>query len=191
MEYQEIYLAGGCFWGLSHLFSQIKGVAKAICGYANGKSINPSYKEVCSGQTEALECVKVIYDANLVSLENLLFHYFAVVDPNLKNQQGNDIGKQYQTGIFYLKDDLNTKNIVDKIYALEKNNSPLFYIEKSPLLNFFEAEEYHQDYLFKNPNGYCHIPLGLINRLKDINIKPYEYTIKAKELLKLKDGSIK
>ena len=180
---KEIYLAGGCFWGLSHLLKQIKGVKETICGYANGNAISPSYKEVCSGNTEARECVKVIYDNTIASLENILFNYFCVVNPHEKNKQGPDIGSQYQTGIYYLESDIETKKIVNRIYDLEKAGEKEFYIEKESLKNFYPAEEYHQDYLDKNPNGYCHISFNTINLLKQLIINPNDYVIKAKELL--------
>lgn len=151
-----IYLAGGCFWGLEHLMQSLRGVVDAQSGYANGRSAEEAnYDAVCTGLTGFRETVRVEYDTEQVSLETLLAAYFAVIDPTLINRQGMDIGTQYQTGIYY--DDEESRAIVERAAEAEKEKHRRFYVEVKPLENFFPAEEVHQDYLLKNPQGYCHI----------------------------------
>lgn len=151
-----IYLAGGCFWGLEHLMQSLRGVVDAQSGYANGRSAEEAnYAAVCTGLTGFRETVRVEYDSAQVSLETLLAAYFAVIDPTLINRQGMDIGTQYQTGIYY--DDEESRAIVERAAEAEKEKHRRFYVEVKPLENFYAAEEVHQDYLVKNPQGYCHI----------------------------------
>ncbi len=165
----EIYLAGGCFWGIEHLMNSLEGVNEAISGYANGYTINPSYKEVKTGDTGFKECVKVTYDPSKISLEFILYAYFYVVHPEEKNRQGNDIGSQYQAGVYYT--DLKAKEICEEIFKLIKPKHKEFYVELEPLTCFYEAEEYHQRYLDKNPNGYCHVPFEAIKELKSLSLE--------------------
>ena len=156
-----IHLAGGCFWGLEAYMQKLNGVEDAISGYANGKTENPTYYDLhTSGHAET---VKVIYKPEIISLEDLLTHYLRVVNPVSVNKQGNDVGTQYRSVIYYT--DKNDKKIIDNILKKEqtKHDKPIA-IEVLPLKHFFEAEEYHQDYLFKNPNGYCHIDLSLAEK---------------------------
>ena len=158
---KEIHLAGGCFWGLEAYMQKLNGVEDAISGYANGNTENPTYRDLhTSGHAET---VKVIYKPEIISLEDLLTHYLRVVNPVSVNKQGNDIGTQYRSGIYYT--DKNDKKVIDNILKKEqtKHDKPIA-IEVLPLKHFFEAEEYHQDYLFKNPNGYCHIDLSLAEK---------------------------
>lgn len=158
---REIYLAGGCFWGLEAYMQKIKGVEDAVSGYANGKTDNPSYKDLhTSGHAET---VKVVYNPDMVSLEELLEYYLRVVDPVSINKQGNDTGTQYRTGVYYTNN--SEKTIIEKVLANEQNkyDKPIA-IEVLPLQQFFIAEEYHQDYLAKNPGGYCHIDLSLADK---------------------------
>ena len=151
-----IYLAGGCFWGLEHLMQSLRGVVNAESGYANGRGRElANYTAVCTGLTGFRETVKVEYDDEVVSLETLLAAYFAVIDPTLINRQGMDMGTQYQTGIYYT--DEVSRAIVERMAAEERKKHPRFYVELRGLENFYPAEEYHQDYLIKNPHGYCHI----------------------------------
>ena len=151
-----IYLAGGCFWGLEHLMQSLRGVVDAESGYANGRSEElANYDAVCTGLTGFRETVKVEYDDEVVNLETLLAAYFAVIDPTLINRQGMDMGTQYQTGIYYTDEE--SREIVERMAAEERKKHPRFYVEIKPLENFYPAEEYHQDYLIKNPHGYCHI----------------------------------
>jgi peptide methionine sulfoxide reductase msrA/msrB len=155
----EIYLAGGCFWGVEAYMERIHGVIDTISGYANGKTENPRYEDVIYRGTGHAETVKVIYDRDKVSLETLLKYYFKIIDPISLNKQGNDIGTQYRTGIYYTNEE--DKKIVEKaIEQLQKNYSQKIVVEAVSLTRFDEAEEYHQDYLKKNPRGYCHIDLS-------------------------------
>ena len=152
-----IYLAGGCFWGLEQLMQSIPGVIDAQSGYANGTGeADADYETVCTGKTGFRETVRVEYDPEQVSLDALLLAYFYVIDPTVKNRQGNDWGSQYQTGVYYTNDA--ARETVERIAGIEKRRSREFHVEIGPLINFFPAEDYHQDYLEKHPGGYCHIP---------------------------------
>ena len=155
---KDIYFAGGCFWGIEEYFSRIEGVTDTEVGYANSKVENPSYELVCSGMTDSAETVKIIYDENIISLEDLLEKLFLVIDPTLLNRQGNDIGSQYRTGIYYNEDE-NLEIINSYIDSIKNNYKKDILTEVLRIKNFYPAEEYHQDYLKKNPNGYCHIKL--------------------------------
>ena len=182
-KYNVIYLAGGCFWGTEQLMQSIDGVIDAESGYANGTGEkDANYKTVCTGKTGFRETVKVTYDPERVSLDAILFAYFYVVDPTVKNRQGNDIGTQYQAGIYYTDDE--AKNTVERLAKIEKERSEKFYIEIKPLENFFPAEEYHQNYLEKNPNGYCHIPWNEIKLFSSLKIDPGKYKKPSKEAIK-------
>ena len=156
-----IYLAGGCFWGIQKFFDRFDGVFNTEVGYANGPDKAPSYEEVCRSSGHA-ETLKIDYDESVISLEQILNYYFTVIDPVSVNRQGNDVGIQYRTGIFYT--DSSQLDTINKVYALkeEKAGKPLAVIVE-PLKNFFSAEEYHQKYLDKNPHGYCHIPSKYFN----------------------------
>lgn len=158
---KTIYLAGGCFWGLEAYMERVDGVVDAISGYANGNPNvkDPSYEQVIAGSGHA-ETVKVVYDADKIDLETVLKYYFRVIDPTSLNKQGNDRGVQYRTGIYYT--DAADKAIIDRaLQQLKGKYSQKIVVEEKPLANFALAEEYHQDYLAKNPNGYCHIDLSL------------------------------
>lgn len=151
-----IYLAGGCFWGVEKFFGLINGVEKTQVGYANGKTTNPTYEAVCTGKTGFAETVEIKYDSNKISLNNLLEEYFSVIDPTILNRQGPDIGTQYRIGIYYLE--ANDKDIIDNFMnSKQKDYENPIVVENKKLENFYPAEEYHQKYLEKNPNGYCHI----------------------------------
>lgn len=170
---KEIYFAGGCFWGTEHFFKQIIGVISVESGYANGDTISPTYKEVCKGDTNFAETVKVVYDPNLVNLDLLLELYFQTIDPTILNRQGNDIGTQYRTGIYHI--DKADKAIIDKaLIQLQKEYSKPIVVENLPLENYYSAEEYHQDYLDKNPSGYCHLNPKLFKLAKEANQKAIE-----------------
>ncbi len=158
---KTIYLAGGCFWGLEAYMERVNGVVDAVSGYANGNpSIkDPSYEQVIAGSGHA-ETVKVVYDADKIDLETVLKYYFRVIDPTSLNKQGNDRGVQYRTGIYFT--DASDKAVIDRaLKQLETKYNKNIVVEDKPLANFSMAEEYHQDYLAKNPNGYCHIDLSL------------------------------
>ena len=153
---KTIYLAGGCFWGVEHYFSLVKGVMETEVGYANGTKDHPSYEDLKHGLDNASETVKVIYDEKVISLEKILELYLRVVDPYSLNKQGEDEGVQYRTGIYYIDDidEIIIKDYFTKVLKLD------YKIEVIRLNKFFKAEEYHQDYLNKNPTGYCHIDMA-------------------------------
>ena len=150
----EIYLAGGCFWGLEEYFSRISGVLQTSVGYANGQVETTKYQLI--KETDHAETVQVVYDEKVVSLREILLYYFRVIDPLSVNQQGNDRGRQYRTGIYYLEEaDLPTINTVVREQELLIGRKIAVEVEK--LRHYILAEDYHQDYLKKNPGGYCHI----------------------------------
>lgn len=153
---KTIYLAGGCFWGVQKYMDQFDGIAETVVGYANGNTDSPVYEDVKAGKTGHAETVKVDYDENVISLEELLKKYYIVIDPTSLNKQGGDIGISYRTGIYYTDPaELEVINqVTDGIRA--KNKKPVV-VEIEELKNFWPAEEYHQKYLDKNPGGYCHI----------------------------------
>lgn len=167
---KTIYLAGGCFWGTAHLFSLVSGVIATIAGYANSIVPDPSYKLVCTGLTEAAETVKVEYDDSKVSLTDLLSLYFRSIDPLSLNRQGGDVGTQYRTGIYYT-DEADAPVIEAMLATLQRRHKEPIAIEYGPLKNFYPAEEYHQDYLVKNPNGYCHVDPSLFKEAREM--KPH------------------
>ena len=153
---KTIYLAGGCFWGLQKYFDQFPGVTETEAGYANGPDDAPTYRDVCANSGHA-ETVRVVYDEEKISLEELLEKYFLVIDPLAVNQQGHDRGIQYRTGIYYTDD--GQLPALRKVYAAQEARvGAKLAVELEPLRCFFPAEEYHQKYLDKNPGGYCHIP---------------------------------
>lgn len=153
---KEIYFAGGCFWGTAHLFSLVPAVKDATAGYANSRVPDPTYREVCTGHTGAAECVRVVYDPAGVGLTDLITLYFRSIDPLSLNRQGNDRGTQYRTGIYYT-DPADAPVVEALIAALQRRYSEPLAVEWGELVNFYPAEEYHQDYLRKNPDGYCHV----------------------------------
>lgn len=167
MDTKTIYLAGGCFWGTEHFMKMIHGVENAEVGYANSNVPNPSYREVCTGKTGAAETVKVDYNPNEVSLPFLLSLYYKTIDPTSLNKQGNDRGTQYRTGIYYT--DPSERPVIERsIENLQQHYSKPLAIEVGPLENFYPAEDYHQDYLDKNPGGYCHINPGLFKLAREV-----------------------
>lgn len=165
-----IYLAGGCFWGTEHLVKQIEGIISTDVGYANGNIENPTYEDVLTGKTNFAETVRLSYDSTLLSLDKILEIYFLSIDPTSINRQGNDRGTQYRTGVYY-KDasDLPTINKWIDIQA-KKHNAPIV-VEVKELENFYPAEDYHQDYLDKNPNGYCHVDPDLFRVARELSRK--------------------
>lgn len=167
MNIQTIYFAGGCFWGTEHFMKLIKGVVTTEVGYANSNTPNPSYKEVCTGATNAAETVKVIYDVDVVSLSFLIDLFFKTIDPTSLNRQGNDRGTQYRTGIYYT-DDQQRDIIEQSIEKISRSYTRPIVVECLPIKNFYPAEDYHQDYLGKNPGGYCHIDRSLFSMVKNI-----------------------
>ncbi len=156
---KKIVLAGGCFWGVQEYFSRINGILKTEVGYANGKTYNPTYEQVCNDNTGFAEVCYVEYDERIITLKDVLSKFWAVVNPTSLNRQGNDVGNQYRSGIYYFDED-DIADIQESIKELQKKYEKKIVTEVKPLENYFKAEEYHQDYLKKNPNGYCHINLG-------------------------------
>lgn len=164
----NIYFAGGCFWGTEHFFKQIHGVIATEVGYANGKTSNPTYDEVKTGETGFAETVKVTYSPQLIDLTKLLNLYFKTIDPTSVNKQGNDRGSQYRTGIYYTN--TSEKPLIEKAIAqLATQYTRPIVVEVLPLHNFYKAEEYHQAYLDKNPGGYCHISSALFEMARQAN----------------------
>lgn len=180
---KEIYFAGGCFWGTEHFMKQIRGVKSTAVGYANSRVANPTYKEVCTGTTDAAETVRVEYDPKEVDLALLIDLYFQTIDPTSLNRQGNDVGTQYRTGIYYTEA-ADSALIAEKLGELQRNYSQPLEVENLPLKNFYEAEDYHQDYLDNNPTGYCHISPKLFDMARNANKKrtysrPDEATLRS------------
>lgn len=159
---KTIYLAGGCFWGTQHFIQQFRGVTETQVGYANGRTAHPSYEEVCRNDTGHAETVRVVFDETVIPAEKLLDYYFMTIDPLSVNRQGGDVGTQYRTGIYYTDETL-LPAIERAVRAVEEKVGKPLAVEVKPLENFYPAEEYHQDYLVKNPTGYCHIPLHLMH----------------------------
>lgn len=163
---RQIYLAGGCFWGTQHFFKQIEGINRTEVGYANGNLPFPTYEQVYTDQTGYAETVRIEYNPEIITLEEILNLYFLTIDPTSLNKQGGDIGTRYRTGIYYTTpDDLPQ---IQKVYnTIEQKIGAKLAVEAAPLENFYPAELYHQDYLDKNPDGYCHIPRALIDFVKE------------------------
>jgi peptide-methionine (S)-S-oxide reductase len=157
---KEIYLAGGCFWGMQAYFDMKKGITKTTVGYANGNTENPTYEQVCTDKTGFAETVHIIYDEKIIALSEILKYFWKVIDPTSMNKQGGDRGTQYRTGIYYT-DDEDLAAIKNSLESEALKYSKPIVTEVEKLKNFYPAEEYHQKYLEKNPNGYCHIDLSL------------------------------
>ncbi|KAE8127464.1 peptide-methionine (S)-S-oxide reductase [Bifidobacterium tibiigranuli] len=158
---QDAYFAGGCFWGIERYFQGVDGVSTTQVGYAQSKVPSPSYEQVCSGETDAAESVRVTFDPARVTLRTLALLLLDVIDPYSVNQQGNDTGRQYRSGMFFTSPD--QQAVYDTALqqlAARNPRTPAVAVEE--LRNFYNAEDYHQDYLDKNPGGYCHIPLDKI-----------------------------
>jgi peptide methionine sulfoxide reductase msrA/msrB len=166
MSTKEIYLAGGCFWGTEHYFKQLQGVLDTEVGYANGYTPSPTYQDVCTDQTGYAETVRIVYDPSVVSLAFLLRMYFKAIDPVSVNRQGHDEGTQYRTGIYFT--DPSDQTIIRQCCQAEQaHHSQPLAVEQQPLSNFYKAEDYHQDYLDKNPDGYCHLPHALFDMARN------------------------
>lgn len=153
---KKIYLAGGCFWGVEHYMSLIKGVKETTVGYANSDISSPKYEDLKAHRSSASEAVEVLYDENDISLNEILELFYLIIDPTLLDQQGHDIGHQYRTGIYYV-DEEDLEIIKKSLERLSEKYDRQIVTELLPLENFTVAEEYHQDYLIKNPDGYCHV----------------------------------
>ncbi|MDF2558269.1 MAG: peptide methionine sulfoxide reductase [Bacillales bacterium] len=160
-DLKDIYVAGGCFWGVEAYMTRVFGVAQTSVGYANGIKENPTYKEVCTGKTGHAETCHLMYDAGKISLKELLEKFFEIIEPTSLNKQGEDIGSQYRTGIYFVNDE--DIKVIEEVMASEqlKYEKPIV-TEVKPLHKYYLAEEYHQDYLEKNPDGYCHISFDTV-----------------------------
>ncbi|MBQ0038036.1 MAG: peptide-methionine (S)-S-oxide reductase MsrA [Clostridiales bacterium] len=182
MAEKSVVLAGGCFWGMERLYRSLPGVRDVTAGYANGN--NPeyaNYQDVCSGLTGFREAVRITYDPAQISLKHLLFAFYAVIDPTMWHRQGMDMGSQYQTGIYW--ENAEDEAMIRAVSDMEKRAVLSFFVELKPLKNFYAAEEYHQRYLEKTPDGYCHIAP---RRMAVIAAYPYTdavYIRPARELL--------
>ncbi|APU97668.1 peptide methionine sulfoxide reductase msrA/msrB [Sphingobacterium siyangense] len=163
-----VYFAGGCFWGTEHFFKQVRGVTATEVGYANGNLQHPSYAQVSTGTSGFAETVKVTFDPELVDLKLLVDLFFKTIDPTSLNKQGNDIGTQYRTGIYYTNAD-DAAVIKEQIAALASQYNSKIVVEIEPLQNYYNAEAYHQKYLDKNPGGYCHISPDLFKLARNAN----------------------
>ncbi len=159
---KSIVFAGGCFWGVQAYLKQIEGVKFTEVGYANGKTISPSYEDVSNGSGHA-EAVAVCFDSNILTTRRLINLFFEIIDPTSINKQGNDVGIQYRTGIFS-QTNAQEALIIAEVEKLSVKIKKDVNIEITPLRNFYRAEDYHQNYLDKNPNGYCHIPKSMLNK---------------------------
>lgn len=156
MSQQKIILAGGCFWGVEKFFSLLDGVTYTETAYVNGNTTNPTYQQVCKENTNHAEAILVEYDSKIISLTTILDYFYQIIDPISINKQGNDEGTQYRTGIYY-ENILDKKIIQKSLDNLQKQYNTPIAIELESLKNYTKAEEYHQQYLDKNPNGYCHL----------------------------------
>ena len=189
---KDLYLAAGCFWGAEHFFKQIQGVTFTEVGFANGNTSNPSYEQVYTDTTGHAETVHLRYDPLQVSLLFLLDMYFKAIDPTSLNQQGEDRGTRYRTGIYYT--DTDDLPFIRHSMAREapRHGLPL-QVEVQPLQCFFRAEDYHQDYLENNPTGYCHLPVALFdyarNNSDTVTLQKGEkYALVLKQLQALSEG---
>ena len=163
---KQIFFAGGCFWGTEHYMGAFEGVIETETGYANGDLAEPTYQQVYTDKTGHVECVRVSYDDGIISLATLCRLFFRSINPLSINRQGNDCGTRYRTGIYWI--DEADRADVEKVYeeVQQAYGEPLA-VEKGPLKSFYPAEEYHQDYLVKNPEGYCHLSLSTLRLAKE------------------------
>ena len=165
---KEIYLAGGCYWGVEKYISNLKGILETTVGFANGNTHSPTYQQVRYENTGHAETVKVVYDTDVISLRALLRLFYKIIDPTSLDRQGEDVGHQYRTGVYFTDPD-DSATVAETLAELEAAVGKEIVVEACPLEHFYDAEEYHQKYLDKNPGGYCHVPFGLINWAKTVD----------------------
>ena len=167
---KTIFLAAGCFWGAQHYLKQIRGVVETETGFANGNTESPTYEEVYTDRTGYAEAVRVVFDAEVLPLRRLVQLYFDCIEPTSLNQQGEDRGTRYRTGIYYIEpeDRLTIQEVYDEV---QRGYSAPLAVEVEPIRNFFAADESHQDYLDKHPDGYCHLPQALFECARQANSK--------------------
>lgn len=164
----SIIFAGGCFWGVQHYLKGVRGVTNSIVGYTAGQIKFPTYDQVCSGKTGHTEAVKVDYDPQITNLKILLFHFFQIIDPTTLNRQAYDIGTQYRSGVYYY-DENDRSTIIKFIEEMKDKYIDPIVVEVDKVSEFWDAEEYHQDYLENNENGYCHIPKNVYRNVNNID----------------------
>lgn len=161
---KTIYLAAGCFWGSQAFYKKMRGIISTNVGYANGNIDNPSYHDLKTGKATHAETVKIEYDEKKISLEKIISYYLEIIDPYSVNHQGGDYGLQYRTAVYYV-DEESGKFVKDFLDREEKKlGRGKFAIQVEKLNQYFSAEDYHQDYLDKNPTGYCHVNLNLVRK---------------------------
>ena len=178
---KEIYLAGGCYWGVEKYVSNIKGVLHTRVGFANGDTHHPTYEQVRYENTGHAETVKVQYNAEELPLAVLLHLFYRIIDPVSVDKQGEDEGHQYRTGI-YFTEQADAEIVAQSLHQLEQKVGQPLAVEACPLEHFYDAEEYHQKYLDKNPNGYCHVPLAEIQWVKTIDpLEEYKREVSCSE----------
>lgn len=156
---QVATLGGGCFWCLEPIFSHLKGVEDAVVGYAGGKTVNPTYEQVCTGLTGHAEVVQITFDPSLISYRDILEVFFTVHDPTTRNRQGADVGPQYRSIILYHNEEQRqtAENLIAELNQRGLWPKPIV-TEVVPFTAFYPAEEYHQEYFEKNPYaGYCQV----------------------------------
>ena len=168
MNPHVIHLAGGCYWGVEKYMSNIRGVLETAVGFANGFTHYPTYEQVRYEDTGHAETVRVTYDADQITLAQLLKLFFRIIDPVSLNRQGEDEGTQYRTGVYFSAPE-DEPVIRQELLRLEMQVNRKLAVECLPLEHFYYAEEYHQKYLDKNPTGYCHVPWAAIHAVKDID----------------------
>ena len=153
---KKAYFAGGCFWGTEHLLKDVEGVLATSVGYMGGHTNNPTYNEICNGNTEHAETVEIEYDPSIINYEKLARFFFEIHDPTQLNRQGPDIGDQYRSAMFYSND--NEKEILENLIRILKGKGFDVATELAKAGTFWEGEDYHQDYYAKNgQTPYCHI----------------------------------
>lgn len=172
---QQALLGGGCFWCVEAVFLQLKGVEKVVSGYAGGIMQNPSYEQVCQGNTQHAEVVLIDFDEQQINYNQLLNVFFTTHDPTTLNRQGNDIGTQYRSVIYYFNDE--QKQQAEHVIQTLEEEGLNIVTELSPVPTFYPAEEYHQNFFARNPSqGYC-----------NFSIPPKLSKLRAKYLDLLKD----
>ena len=171
-----IYLAGGCFWGVEAFISRLKGVNQTEVGYANGQDLAPTYEKVCTGKTGHAETVKVTYNPQIITLEEILENFYKIIDPYTRNRQGPDIGTQYRTGIYW-QEDCQKEIVLNFLKEKQMESAERIVVEAYPISSFYTAEAYHQKYLERNPQGYCHVDLNLINDEEFNHLTKEQYEI--------------
>ncbi|HEY7986362.1 MAG TPA: peptide-methionine (S)-S-oxide reductase MsrA [Methylophilaceae bacterium] len=179
---ETIILAGGCFWCLEAVYRELKGVNSAVSGYIAGQIVNPTYKQVCTGSTGHAEAIKVTFDPEQISLRDLLAVFFASHDPTTLNRQGNDIGTQYRSGVFYTKDSQRdtVRAAIAELNAAAYWSKPIV-TEVTAASTFYSAEDYHQDYFANNPNQpYCMVVVaGKVNKVRELFVDKVKDGINA------------